>query len=203
MEEMSLNQEEIKSLISLVEIMQKDSQQRLKQIDEELQKVRQEVTLPKEILLLKQNPQIEEILNVGECGEGKIKIMIQIKNAIREFFNPEDDSEPKVKRGRPEAVKDCNPLVLKSLLNNWERELDRRMGKMQRSDAQFATVGRYIKKLPDIFLKYIGSKCQYKSKDIRVVLRTYLKSFLKGFYGMFSCPDHITLEDLFLDYIIL
>lgn len=203
MEEFTFSHEVIENLILFFESMQESTRQRIDKIDEKLQKSRQEVTIPKEILLLKQNPQIEEIPNVDDCGEGKIKIMTQIKKTINEFFNPEDDSEPKVKRGRPEAVKDCNPLVLKSLLNSWEKELDRRMGKEQRSDAQFATVGRYIKKLPDIFLKYIGSKCQYKSKEIRVVLRTYLKSFLKGFYRMFSCPPHIKLKDLFLDYIIL
>ena len=203
MEELAINKEDAKELLSIIESMRKSTQQRLESINEKLQKAKQEVTIPKEILLLKQNPQIEEIPNVADCGEGQIKIMAQIQKAIREYFNPEEDSEPKVKRGRPEAIKDCNPLVLKSLLNSWERELDRRMGKEQRSDAQFATVGRYIKKLPDIFLKYIGSKCQYKSKDIRVVLRTYLKSFLKGFYRMFSRPAHISLEALFLDYIIL
>jgi hypothetical protein len=108
-----------------------------------------------------------------------------------------------VKRGRPESSIDCNPAKLKKLMYNWEKGLIKRLERGQRSDAKFATVSRYIKKLPDIFLKYIGSKCQYKSKEIRVVLRAYLKSFLKGFISMFPCPNNIGYEELFYDYIIL
>ena len=61
-------------------------------------------------------------------------------------------------------MKDTRPEVLECLLTKWELELDKRLKRDQRSDAQFASVGRYIKKLPDIFLKYVGSKCQYKSR---------------------------------------
>mmetsp|Transcript_16524 Transcript_16524/g.19097 ORF Transcript_16524/g.19097 Transcript_16524/m.19097 type:complete len:185 (+) Transcript_16524:348-902(+) len=130
------------------------------------------------------------------------KLMHQIKAAIHLHFNPEREIELKNKRGRPEYKKDLTPIALKNLLNKWERELAVRLKRDQRSDALFASVGRYIKKIPDIFLKYIGSKCQFKSKDIRVVLKAYLKCFLKGFLVMF--PKHENnYEDLFFDFILL
>lgn len=86
---------------------------------------------------------------------------------------------------------------------NGKKNCKNRLKRSQRSDASFASISRYIKKIPDIFLKYIGSKCQYKSRDIRVVVRSYLKSFLDGFIKIFKCPQHIDLIEYFIDYIIL
>ena len=100
----------------------------------------------------------------GKNPDESVTLMEQIRKTIDLHFNPEKVVEKKNKRGRPEDVKDTRPIVLMNLLNRWEAELDRRLTRDQRSDAQFASVGRYIKKLPDIFLKYVGSKCQYKSR---------------------------------------
>lgn len=109
----------------------------------------------------------------------------------------------KVRRGRPEDIKDCSPQKLIGLFKAWEQELIRRLNRDQRSDAFFASVGRFMKKIPDIFLKYIGSKCQYKAKDIRIVLRSYLKSFLNGFIVVFPIPEKYDKVDVFWDYCIL
>mmetsp|Transcript_808 Transcript_808/g.678 ORF Transcript_808/g.678 Transcript_808/m.678 type:complete len:172 (+) Transcript_808:470-985(+) len=88
-------------------------------------------------------------------------------------------------------------------MGTWEKELRKRLKRDQRSDAFFASVGRYIKKIPDLFLKYIGSKCQYKSRDIRIVLRSYLRCFLQGFLTMFPLPDSMDFLNVFLDFCIL
>jgi hypothetical protein len=132
----------------------------------------------------------------------KVIDMIQITFDLH--FNPEKRVVcQKSRRGRPEDIKDCSSLKLKSLLKVWENELMRRLNRDQRSDAFFASVGRYIKKIPDVFLKYIGSKCQYKAKDIRIVLRSYLKSFLCGFIVLFPTPEGYDQVDVFCDYCIL
>jgi hypothetical protein len=99
----------------------------------------------------------------------------QIEQAILFHFEPAKEAEPKIKRGRPECFIDCRMEKLKEIMRKWEIGLSKRLDKDQRSDAKFATVGRYIKRLPDVFLKYIGSKCQYKSKEITVVMKSYLK----------------------------
>ena len=126
----------------------------------------------------------------------------QIVRAIELHNNPEEEIQHKNKRGRPEYKKDLAPDALRALLVSWERELSKRLKRDQRSDALFASVGRYIKKIPDIFLKYIGSKWQFKSKCIKTVLKAYLKWFLKGFLVLF--PKHeIDTIDLFYDFILL
>ena len=85
----------------------------------------------------------------------------------------------------------------------YKEDLTNRLNKQQRSDALFATIGRYVKRVPSTFLRYIGSKCQYKSKSIRSVLKSYTKTFLKGFLVIFKCEDLPDLEYLFLDFWVL
>lgn len=122
---------------------------------------------------------------------------------IRFYFKPRKIVTNKIKRGRPEQIKNCSMKVLNSLILAWERELQNRLKRDQRSDASFASISRYIKKIPDIFLKYIGSKCQYKSREIRVVVKSYLRSFLDGFIKIFKCPSNVPQIEYFIDYIIL
>lgn len=140
-----------------------------------------------------------KFMSEDDSGEGMHE---QIVKAIRLHYNPQNEIQHKNKRGRPEFKKDLAPDALKTLLVSWEQELSKRLKREQRSDALFASVGRYIKKIPDIFLKYIGSKWQFKSKCIKTVLKAYLKWFLKGFLIMF--PKHeIDIIDLFYDFILL
>lgn len=100
-------------------------------------------------------------------------ILAQIEMSIKLHYNPDKRISSKIKRGRPEYIKDCDDPILDDLLNQWEKELERRLCREQRSDALFASVGRYIKKIPDLFLKYIGSKCQYKSKGKNIIVLNY------------------------------
>ena len=131
----------------------------------------------------------------GKAGDF-LKLMMKV---IHFHYNPEPIVDNRIRRGRPEQVKDLSLGALRGLLLNWEKQLKGRLRRDQRSDALFASVGRYIKKIPDLFLKYIGSKCQYKSKWIETVLKTYLKWFLTGFLVMFSNHNDDIVE-LFYDY---
>lgn len=135
------------------------------------------------------------------AAEGSV--MAQIRAAIEAHFDPARAVEPTRKRGRPEYKRDCSADILKGLLRDWETELAGRLRRDQRSDAMFASVGRFVKKIPDILLKYIGSRCQFKSKKITTVLKSYLKPFTKGFLVMFPVPEHEDLVNLFLDFTLL
>ena len=142
-----------------------------------------------------------------ESPENAPTLTEQIKISINLHYNPKRNLPVRNKRGRPEDVKDCTVLALEDLMLKWESELISRLKRDQRSDAFFASVGRYIKKIPDLFLKYIGSKCQYKSRNIRTVLRSYLKCFMSGFLPMFPLPDKSQnfkgFINVFLDFCIL
>ena len=82
----------------------------------------------------------------------------QIRSTVYNHKHPKPKAPVRNRRGRPEDIKDCSEKALKELMRGWEEELIKRLGRDQRSDAFFASVGRYIKKIPDLFLKYIGSK---------------------------------------------
>ena len=62
-----------------------------------------------------------------------------------------------------------------------------------------------LNKLPDILLKFVGSKCKYKSQNIYEVLECYLKTFTDGFMKLHDIleRDEFSLLDLFLDFIVL
>lgn len=107
------------------------------------------------------------------------------------------------KRGRPENQIDLSNKAMHRLHKKWISELKMKLKNDQRSDARTATVCRFIKKSPDIFLKYIGSKCQYKSREVYKVVRSYLKSFVQGFICYLGLEDYPHKFELFLDYITL
>lgn len=149
-------------------------------------------------------PTTDELFEHPEKAPNMIE---QIRITIHKHSSHGPMPQNKNKRGRPEVEKDTSPKALKAVMLGWEKELIRRLSRDQRSDAFFASAGRYIKKIPDIFLKYIGSKCQYKSRDMRVVLRSYLKTFITGFLPMFPlCSRDNNLRgflDIFLDFCML
>mmetsp|Transcript_7203 Transcript_7203/g.6389 ORF Transcript_7203/g.6389 Transcript_7203/m.6389 type:complete len:190 (+) Transcript_7203:711-1280(+) len=76
--------------------------------------------------------------------------------------------------------------------------------KKNRPDAQIASLPRFWKKTPTIFLHYIGSKCKYKSRDPLLFAREWMKVFLKCFCPLYEIEPNIELRiRLFLDSIIL
>lgn len=122
-----------------------------------------------------------------------------------DFSLTEDKTEvdPKKKRGRPEVTKDVSPEALNSAFAKFAKSFWVKASSRQRIDAKTATLARHLKKITDVFLKYIGSKCQYKSKELNVVLRAYLKSFVLGFCKFFHLEDAPNKDELFLHYIVL
>ncbi|CAI2373989.1 unnamed protein product [Moneuplotes crassus] len=139
-----------------------------------------------------------------ETPEEAPTMIQQIQMTIHLHHYPVIKEANKSKRGRPEVLKDTRIPALKNVMEEWEIELIKRLTRDQRSDAFFASVGRYIKKIPDLFLKYIGSKCQYKSRDMKVVLRSYLRCFISGFLPLFPlCKRDNCLKgfiDIFCDF---
>ena len=107
------------------------------------------------------------------------------------------------KRGRPEEEKDESLEAVRKPYKKWFKKLSNKLGIGQRSDARTATIARHAKKIPDAFLKYIGSKSQYKSQDIRKVMRSYLKAFFKCFIPVFKLEDYPEKGTLFIEFILL
>jgi len=188
--------------------------QRLEQIQYKMEVFKQNKELEKDEKTCPKSDLQKEWITPTVTDEGEPKklqtrdstnqlLSVMIKDMLKPQPKKVVEEPAQSKRGRPETIKDCHPQILKSLLNKWEKEIKVKLEKDQRSDAQFATVGRYVKKIPDVFLKYVGSKCQFKSQDVRVVLRSYLKTFTKGFIKMFPWPKNVNINDLFLDFIIL
>ena len=62
-------------------------------------------------------------------------------------------------RGRPEKKIDTRIENLLKIFNSkWIKKFVGKSGKKQRSDAKFASIARYFKKIPLIFLEHFGSK---------------------------------------------
>ena len=82
------------------------------------------------------------------------------------------------KRGRPKEKRDFSIKKMKEQFEEkWEDIQSLKIGKEQRIDAKNATVARALKRIPLFFLMKFGSRCMYKSKDIKHVLSEYLLIF--------------------------
>ena len=60
-----------------------------------------------------------------------------------------------------------------------------------------------LNKFPDILLKYINSRSKYKSKELSVAFKWYLKTFKIGLVKLLKLEKYPEQEKLFLDFIIL
>ena len=135
------------------------------------------------------------------------------------FFNIINNIEEEIKnstRGRPKKEVVINDKKLKGILKCWAIDLDDKIekcSKSKRTDALDVTIKRKILKIPDVFLKYIASKSQYKSKDLKVSLLAYIDSFFKGFVPIFKytlpknykkgCVEEKKLINDFFQYCVL
>jgi hypothetical protein len=100
------------------------------------------------------------------------------------------------RRGRPENEVDMSPVALKRLIDNVTKGLVNKVKGEQRSDARTASICRHLAKIPDHFLKALGSKCRYKSSDVSEVLSSYVKAFV-GFIRFYK----VTVEEVGEDYL--
>ena len=90
-------------------------------------------------------------------------------------------------RGRPEKKIDTRIENLLKIFNSkWIKKFVGKSGKKQRSDAKFASIARYFKKIPLIFLEHFGSKWKYKSSDIFDVIGEYLKIYTLWFQPLYE-----------------
>ena len=110
------------------------------------------------------------------------------------------------RRGRPENEVDMSPEALKKLVDGVRKGLLNKVKSKQRSDARTASICRHLAKLPDHFLKALGSKCRYKSSDVSEVLSSYVKAFV-GFIRFYEVTVEKVGEDyliqMFFDFIVL
>lgn len=84
------------------------------------------------------------------------------------------------KRGRPRVVKDINvDTIWNEVLEKLATKANARKG--QRTDAKNASICRDAKRVVDHMLKYIGSKCRYKSTKDTDVIESYAEAFTIGF----------------------
>lgn len=122
-------------------------------------------------------------------------------------IDPKKVADPhKKSRGRPETKIDMSKQALKKLIDKIAQDLVKKMKeKNQRSDARTATICRHIAKIPDHFLKELGSKCRFKSNDLSEFLSSYLKSFVGflNYYNVSKQSDPVYIQRLFFDFIML
>ncbi|CAI2370834.1 unnamed protein product [Moneuplotes crassus] len=84
------------------------------------------------------------------------------------------------KRGRPRVVKDINvDTIWNEVLEKLSTKANGR--KIQRTDAKNASICRDAKRVVDHMLKYLGSKCRYKSTKDTDVIESYAEAFTIGF----------------------
>lgn len=88
--------------------------------------------------------------------------------------------------------------------NKWVKDLKNKAEKRRGDVFSYGVVSHY-RVLPRYFLKHFNTKGQYQNKNIRYVLRSYLKAFMKGFVLVYRIhtDDKTTLLRLFFDFISL
>lgn len=139
----------------------------------------------------------------SDCSSDISDQILRGLNGDFSLTGEDNEATPTKRRGRPEIIKDVSQETLGDYFRDFTLVLLMKGSSDQRIDAKTASVARQLKKVSDVFLKHIGSKCQYKSKKLNVVVRAYLKSFVLGFCKYFHLEDAPNKEELFLHYIAL
>ncbi|CAI2370358.1 unnamed protein product [Moneuplotes crassus] len=118
------------------------------------------------------------------CGGQLNKLVPYLMERLNSSFFEEfyaKQVSPNRSRGRPRKIKDTDKDTL------WAEILDKLVLKAndrkakQRADAKNTSVCRDVKKVVDHILKYIGSKCRYKSANMAHVIESYTEAFTVGF----------------------
>jgi hypothetical protein len=126
----------------------------------------------------------------------------------RDFrIDPTKSLDPSHKRrGRPENAVDMSPANLKRLIAGVRKGLVEKVKNNQRSDARTASICRHLAKIPDHFLKALGSKCRFKSNLVPEVLSSYIKAYI-GFIDFYEVTEEKVGRDylikMFFDFICL
>jgi hypothetical protein len=141
---------------------------------------------------------IEKHLNV-DLGSQILRSINESNYIQASRFASEDTNKS---YGRPEVRKtltedEANELLKKHFSG---KEL---LKKDQRSDAKNTTSIRHIKKFPDAILKKIGSKCQYKSKELDTALRQYILCFMEGYQKFYNHDPSENMIERFFDFVVL
>ncbi|CAI2370443.1 unnamed protein product [Moneuplotes crassus] len=107
-------------------------------------------------------------------------------------------------RGRPRIIKDTDKDVIWNQIFEQLAIKGSKRRIKQRIDAKTASICRDSKKVVDHILKYVGSKCRYKSSDMEEVIDSYAEAFTVGFVP--AVLEGGAVEDkirLFCQFIVL
>jgi hypothetical protein len=125
---------------------------------------------------------------------------------VKHDFNllPLTDEEKKCKkRGRKEKQIDVSYAALFSFFEKWLKGFGKKAKKLRRTNTKYTTLYLHIKHFNIELVNHVGSKHQYKSFYLDLVLRSYLKTFMLGFITLFDLKDSENKLELFLNFIVL
>jgi len=151
---------------------------------------------------------LESHHNYSEVNHDESFLTFLLKRLQISFWEDKkiEKESSKKGRGRPETNIDTSPEALNAFFINCLNEVEKKVSKSkQRSDAKTATIARELKKIPDTILKYIGSKCKYKSTDIYEVVESYAKAYILGYKKLMDIGE-LEIKDefsMFFSFIIL
>ena len=131
----------------------------------------------------------EEYKNKSYLYQKSFDVYQELIAGLKNSINGTIDDKKKSERGRPRKEIIINNQELTRVLKIWVQDLDKKIGKCSpkgRTDALDVTIKRKICKISDVLLKYISTKSQYKSKDLKISLHAYIETFVKGFAPIFN-----------------
>ncbi|CAI2370982.1 unnamed protein product [Moneuplotes crassus] len=109
----------------------------------------------------------------------------------------------KKSRGRPRLIKDVSEEALwKQVIDRFSRRANKRVER-QRTDARNTSMCRNFKSVVDYILKYVGSKCRYKSNKIENYIESYAEAFAVGFVPIiFGGQSTLNKVKTFCEFIV-
>ncbi|CAI2371246.1 unnamed protein product [Moneuplotes crassus] len=107
-------------------------------------------------------------------------------------------------RGRPRANKNVSEEALwKQVIGEFSRRANKRI-RSQRTDARNTLMCWNFRRVANYILKYVGSKCSYKSNKIEDYIKPYAEAFTVGFVPIiFGGQSTLNKVKTFCEFIVL
>ncbi|CAI2369122.1 unnamed protein product [Moneuplotes crassus] len=103
-------------------------------------------------------------------------------------------------RGRPRDIKQTSPEIMwNKIITNFKDRVAKRkktQKKVSRIDARNTTACRDFKRIVESILKYVGSKCRYKSKNEKDYIDSYTEAFTVGFLPVIDSYTDFSLYSM-------
>ncbi|CAI2370353.1 unnamed protein product [Moneuplotes crassus] len=162
------------------------------------------------LIVLKQVSDVGSLGNSSESsvvtGMNSFRIVPFLEERLGSSFYEElyDENKQNKGRGRPRNFSNIDEDVIWSVvLGNVSKRANKKPSR-QRRDGKVASICRNAKKVCIDILKYISSRANYKSTDIKEVIKAYAEAFTVGFLPIIF--DNEIVEDkirLFCQFIVL